>query len=332
MEFVTFTIIIDDIVYPDGHTAMCCLGGGGPQTAFGMKLWASDQERVGLAARVGSDFPSSCQEWLQNMKIDVNGLLHWPYPTLRAWQVLEEDGRRGQIWRMELGEEVWGMLRPTISELPPIYRKAKAYHACVHPSTLDKDFMQELRSTGAAVVSIEPYTHAEDILTRTELRTLVTGGHIFSPNEKEAVSLVGPGPPLDLIDRLVELGAEVVSLRRGPLGCVVHRADTGETWDVPAFHGVIRGLLQVSEDKQIEEAGIIGVIDPTGCGNSFCGGFLAGWVQSHDILTAALCGSVAASFMVEHEGIPQPQLSTLKAQANARFQLLRKHVKQLRLD
>jgi len=41
------------------------------------------------------------------------------------------------------------------------------------------------------------------------LRALVTSGHIFSPNEVEAVSLVGPGPPLELIDRLAELGAEV---------------------------------------------------------------------------------------------------------------------------
>jgi len=29
LEMVTFTIIIDDIVFPDGRTAMACLGGGG---------------------------------------------------------------------------------------------------------------------------------------------------------------------------------------------------------------------------------------------------------------------------------------------------------------
>lgn len=40
-------------------------------------------------------------------------------------------------------------------------------------------------------------------------RGLVSSGHIFSPNEKEAASLVGPGEPLELIDRLSELGAEV---------------------------------------------------------------------------------------------------------------------------
>lgn len=41
-------------------------------------------------------------------------------------------------------------------------------------------------------------------------RALVTAADIFSPNEREAISLVGPGPPLELIGRLVELGAEVL--------------------------------------------------------------------------------------------------------------------------
>jgi cytidine kinase len=35
---ITFSIIIDDIVFPDGSTRMGVLGGGGPQTAFGMRL------------------------------------------------------------------------------------------------------------------------------------------------------------------------------------------------------------------------------------------------------------------------------------------------------
>lgn len=29
MDMVTFTVIVDDIVYTDGHTAMACIGGGG---------------------------------------------------------------------------------------------------------------------------------------------------------------------------------------------------------------------------------------------------------------------------------------------------------------
>jgi sugar/nucleoside kinase (ribokinase family) len=38
------------------------------------------------------------------------------------------------------------------------------------------------------------------------------------------------------------------------------------------------------------------ILDPTGCGNTFCGGFLAGWYNSHELSKAALWGSISASF------------------------------------
>lgn len=61
MDYVTFTLIVDDIVWPDGHTAMACLGGGGPQTAFAIRLWTDQASEVGLAAGVGEDLPQSCK-------------------------------------------------------------------------------------------------------------------------------------------------------------------------------------------------------------------------------------------------------------------------------
>jgi sugar/nucleoside kinase (ribokinase family) len=76
----------------------------------------------------------------------------------------------------------------------------------------------------------------------------------------------------------------VVALRQGAKGATVHRADTGETWHIPAFATQI--------------------VDPTGAGNAFCGGFLVGWVQSGDIRLAGLYGAVAASFLVEQVGLP----------------------------
>ena len=65
-RLVAFGIILDDIVFPDGHTAMGTLGGGGPQTAFGMRLPALagwiEQCQVGLVAGVGHDLSQSARE------------------------------------------------------------------------------------------------------------------------------------------------------------------------------------------------------------------------------------------------------------------------------
>lgn len=73
--------------------------------------------------------------------------------------------------------------------------------------------MTNLRKRHLPQVSIEPYTHALDVVPRAELEALLTSAHIFSPNEKEAFSLVGPGEPLDVVARLVEAGAQVRALR-----------------------------------------------------------------------------------------------------------------------
>ncbi|EIE88496.1 hypothetical protein RO3G_13207 [Rhizopus delemar RA 99-880] len=47
------------------------------------------------------------------------------------------------------------------------------------------------------------------------------------------------------------------------------------------------------------------IVDVTGAGNAFCGGYAAGWVQTEqDPVQSALYGAVSASFVVEQIGVP----------------------------
>lgn len=283
IDFIAFSLIIDDIVFPDGRTAMGVLGGGGPQSAFGLKLWA---DQVGLVSGVGSDLSTSARAWLEESGIDTRGLRsssHWPTP--RAWQLLEADGRRTQVWRVS-GPAIQQQLGRSLDNLPPGYRRGLGYHLGVHPEEPDLAFIQALREAGA-VVSIELFRAAQRPLANNELVALLSAGHIFSLNQAEACSLVGPGEPLELIQRLVKAGATIIALRQGAKGALVHRAETAETWRIPAI--------------------TTNVVDPTGAGNAFCGGFLAGWVQTGDLRLAGLYGAVAASFLVEQVGLPQLQ-------------------------
>ena len=52
------SVIIDDIVYPDGRTSMAVLGGGGTHAAYGM-VFAG--ERPGLVGLAGRDLPVEIQ-------------------------------------------------------------------------------------------------------------------------------------------------------------------------------------------------------------------------------------------------------------------------------
>jgi hypothetical protein len=40
------------------------------------------------------------------------------------------------------------------------------------------------------------------------------------------------------------------------------------------------------------------VIDPTGAGDAYCGGFVAGWIATQSPVVAAACGTVAASEII----------------------------------
>jgi len=47
-------------------------------------------------------------------------------------------------------------------------------------------------------------------------------------------------------------------------------------------------------------------VDQTGAGNTYCGGFLVGWEQKHDLWIAGAYGAVAASFALEVTGVADP--------------------------
>jgi sugar/nucleoside kinase (ribokinase family) len=308
IDFVAFGIILDDLVFADGRTALGVLGGGGPQTAFGMRLPAlagwSKVGAVGLIAGVGSDLPDAEWRWLASAGIDVEGVrARGDLPTPRAWQVLEADGRRTQVWRVE-PRVIGAQLRRTLERIPAAYHAARGFHLGVHPDEPDVEFIRQLgklepqtADRRPPTISLEPFKPAERPPSDAALRDLCSAADVFSPNLAEAQSLVGSGAPDELARRLADAGAPVVTLRMGADGALVRQR--GATEHVPAVP--------------------VHVADTTGAGNAYCGAFLAGYVQTNDARTAARYGAVAASFLVEQIGLP-PIDARLREEASRRFE------------
>ena len=289
INFVAFGVIFDDIVSPEGHTHMKVLGGGGPQTAFGMRLWSPE---VGLAAGVYKDDLEFINSWLSRSEIDQAGIRSSSLPTPRAWQLLETDGRRTQVWRVSQ-ETIQNQLHRSVGDLPADYRQASGFHFGIHPDTPDLDFMAFLHEFGG-IVSVEPFKPADEVPTPKELRNLLTNIDIFSANQLEAYSLVSVADPKEQALALAEAGARVVVIRLGSGGSLVLEGLTGKWARIPAVP--------------------VQVIDPVGAGNAYCGGFLVGWSQTKDLKTAGMYGAVAASFLVEQVGVPTryPELDVTK--------------------
>ena len=165
------------------------------------------------------------------------------------------------------------------------------------------------------MVSLEPFKPADRRLSDAALRQLCSAADIFSPNVAEAQSLVGNGSPDELVRRLTDAGASIVALRMGPEGSLVYAARC----DAPSASHLDPFMCLPSPTN---------VIDPTGAGNAYCGGFLAGYVQTGDVLTAARYGAVAASFLVEQVGLPEIN-ERLRTQAGLRLHLLQQTGKRM---
>lgn len=303
MDFVAFNVILDDVALPDGRVMRDLLGGGGPQTAWGIRLWA---DSAGLVGAVGADFPASARRWLERCGIDGGGLRQVNFPSLRARQEVDSDGSCRHVWQAK-PDAMAAMLERKVDYLPAAYQKAKGFHFGLHPLEAQRAFQDGLRALGG-LVSVEMFRPAERALSDGELRELMGAADIFSLNVYEARSLLGgEGSPLELARALLQWllteGAGIISLRLGAQGSLVVRRGIEQAVRVPAID--------------------VPVVDPVGAGNAYCGAFLAGWARSGNLAEAGLMGAVAASFMVEQSGCPPTLDESTRAEAKRRLESAR---------
>jgi sugar/nucleoside kinase (ribokinase family) len=225
-------------------------------------------------------------EWFARCAIDTRGLRRSELSTPRAWQVLELDGRRTQIWRVS-GAVLGVQLARKLEYLPAEYRAARGFHFGVHPLEPEVELIDGLHGLGS-LVSVEVFMPSERPLSIEELHLLAASGDIFSPNLQEARSFFVHGSelqPEELVQRLLDAGAKIVTLRMGHEGSLVASQERRAPLRIPVYP--------------------VTVVDPVGAGNAYCGGFLVGWLESGDLQTAAHRAAVSASFLVEQVGIPE---------------------------
>ena len=283
IEHVAFGIILDDIVFPQGVTQMGVLGGGGPQTAWGMAAAIGSGAAVGLVAGVGTDLDADALAPMRAAGVNLDGVRQTDQPTPRAWQVLEFNGRRTQLCRVP-GPTLGVHLARNCDVLPSAYRTAQNFHWGIHPDDAARDlaFARYLRSLGKRV-SLEPFRPSDAPLSDDDLRALLSACDVFSPNLFEAAHITGRDDMPDIVRRCRETGGRVLALRCG--------ADGAEVWDL------LRG-----EGVRVPAAAPSAVVDEVGAGNAFCGALLA---RLDEGIAAAAChASAAASYLVEQIGIP----------------------------
>jgi sugar/nucleoside kinase (ribokinase family) len=272
-------VFIDDIVLPSGETRMASLGGAAVHALMGAAVWG---ERAGVVAPIGTGFPDALMRVLEE-NLDARGLKQIGIEQMRAWQIVEDDGRRRELYRVAETRPFIDGLSP--EDLPDAYDRGAGFYLLQ-----GFDGVRRWRSNVDGFILWEPLQQVMVPEARSSFRAVLRDCPVdlVSPNLLEARAIYGLLSPEDLVDAMIQDGAAGVALRLGAEGSIVADATTG---------GPVR----------LKAVPVAKVVDTIGAGNTYCGGLLAGIVQGRGLRAAASLGAVAASFCVETCGVVSPQ-------------------------
>jgi len=262
-------------------------------------LAASFFTRPRIVGVVGRDFPRKTLAELRTRGVDLAGLKIKAGKTFHWEGRYGEDPNRRTTLRTELN--VFADFRPRV---PEVYRGSRiVYLANLNPEHHDFVLGQFRRPAVVAMDTIRLWIDTKRDVLLKELGRV----DIFFANDEEARLVTGETNLVTAGKALLGLGPSLVVLKKGEHGALVFGRD------------LVFGVLAHPCEH---------VVDPTGAGDSFAGGFL-GYIDKtrglavQDVRRAAVYGSVMASFAIEDFGIGR--LLTLdRALVEARFRHFRK--------
>ena len=269
-------LTLDDVIIEDEGADWKQAGGGGLYSAVGALVWCED---VAVNCVVGHDYPDDLLDELTIAGISTQGVTRSAaVASIGLWLLYEGDGTRRQVEKRRGG---------TFAEVDAHRRSPFAHN--LHPAGVHI----APQSSGGQVNALEQLRGHDLIRTLDVLiepmidRTPYLSGEIFGevdaflPSEQEVMDLWGHKDISRLSDWLVERDCHAaVVIKRGAEGV-----------DVLVDRSVIRVPSVVQE-----------LVDPTGAGDAFCGGFLSGLVATGDPVEAAIRGVVSSSFVCETRG------------------------------
>ena len=202
----------------------------------------------------------------------------------------------------------WSTLRP--NDIPSEYVDATAAHFCPIDFLTHSLLPGILRQGQIQTITIDPSPGYMNKTFWDDIPQVVAGITAFLPSEDEVYSLFeGRTRDLKVIaETLAAYGCEYVVIKRGEKGVLLYEQVSHSFWEIPAYP--------------------VPVIDPTGAGDVFCGGFLAGLRLKYDPVEAALYGSVSASFKIQGSG-PFFTMDALPELVKARLEILREKSRKL---
>ncbi|MBN2830775.1 MAG: bifunctional hydroxymethylpyrimidine kinase/phosphomethylpyrimidine kinase [Candidatus Omnitrophica bacterium] len=289
------TVALDTVKTPKG-IRRDIIGGSAAHFSMSARFFT----KVSIVACVGEDFPQKNINLLKSKGLDLDSLSVQKGKTFHWQGEYKGDLNTAITLKTELG---------VLSSFKPNILKKQREIKYVFLANVDPDIQQSLLKNmhSPEIVALDSMNYWIDTKRKSLIR-LLKDVDIYLANDKEAISLSQESNLIKAAKSLCRMGPSMVLIKKGEHGSLFY--DGKYFFALPAYPA--------------EE-----VIDPTGAGDTFAGGFMGylakcGKVNALTIKNALAYGTVAASFNIEGFGLEAPARLKI-SDLNNRFSKFKKY-------
>jgi sugar/nucleoside kinase (ribokinase family) len=267
------TVAFDDIQTPFGH-AKKVVGGACTYISLAASYFVND---INLVAVVGDDFPKRELNYLTKRGVNLEGLQIKKGEKSFFWAGRYHDNMN----KRDTLDTQLNVLATFDPVLPETYKNSDYIMLGNLTPQVQMQVLNQL-TTRPKLVVLDTMNFWMDI-AMDDLKAVLTKIDVLTINEEEARQLSGEYALTKAAKVIHEMGPKFLIIKKGEHGALLFH--DGQIFSAPALP------LDV-------------VIDPTGAGDTFAGGFI-GWLAKTDDISfenmkrAIIYGSAMASFCVE---------------------------------
>jgi sugar/nucleoside kinase (ribokinase family) len=289
------------VITSSGKTFLDMPGGSLFYAAGGFGIW---ENGAGLLARVGEDFPRDWLNQLSQRNLDTRGIKTLQHTCdLRSFKAYTEDyeklnenpvkhfARLGLHFPKSLlgytpvvnqdQHNKKSFLKIHKSDIPDDYLDTSSLHICPMDMTTQNLLALTFRQHHVNTIMLDTAGYYMKPHFFQKIPALINDLNVLFTSKEKVLNLFqGKSSDLwEICETLAGFGCEVIVIKCGKEGQLVYDHARRTRWHIPAYP--------------------VSIIEPTGAGDAFCGGFMAGYRLSYEPLEAALYGNISASLCLE---------------------------------
>ncbi len=269
---------IDTIMLPTRNAPFTVLGGPTTYTSFAVKTL---EAKASVVSRVGGDFPEAYLWWLTQEGIDTSGVTKCPQEKTTRFELeYSQDFNDRKLTLKSKG-------CPISLDNVPSGLQAKAIHIAPITNEVTYEVVERLKSC-TDTLSIDPqgltrsFDENGNVTRNTDVdKRIFSLVNIYKSSLDEIYALTGQTKPKPALKAIHDFGVETVIATNGAKGSIL------------SVEGALYNIA-ICPSKVL--------VDPTGAGDVFIGGFLTEYLRQKESLWCAAVGAASASCVVEGLG------------------------------